>query len=519
MTPRFRPDLTTLEDRTTPAGNVTAFVRGGVLFVQGDDLANAIQVAKTGEKSVFLRSADGTTTINGQLAPQWFGDITRGYDIQLNGGDDTLELVKVRAKRGLRIEGGAGADVITLFQVRSDRQTDILGQDGNDQVTITDSTLKGKTAVDLGAGDDRINLVGNRTAKNTFLQGGDGNDTVNWVRNRFDTTPQTLNFETRSAVLPPTAVNDSATVSPGGTVVIPVAANDRGGASPIAPGTVVITNTPSHGRVTANPDGTVTYTSSGGTDTFRYTIQDAAGRVSNEATVTVTVSGPDAIRPTTTITSSAATDPTASSPIPFVVTFSESVTGFDASDVTVTNGTVTDFKATGAATYTFGVIPAGDGQVTVAVGEGAAADAAGNTSTAAAAVTVTSIRTDAGMVSSIPDVTAPDWVTRANGLRVWDTVVGTGTGTVAAGSTVTVFYSGWLTDGTLFDSARAVGSPATFALTNLIQGWQQGLIGMKPGGIRRLYIPSALGYGSAGSPPKVPANADLVFEIKLVAVS
>jgi FKBP-type peptidyl-prolyl cis-trans isomerase len=99
-------------------------------------------------------------------------------------------------------------------------------------------------------------------------------------------------------------------------------------------------------------------------------------------------------------------------------------------------------------------------------------------------------------------------------LKFWDVQTGTGTA-VTSGSTITVFYTGWLLDGTIFDSARTTGSPATFPLSNLIQGWQQGLLGMQPGGIRRLYIPSELAYGSTGS-GSVPPDADLVFEIKLV---
>jgi FKBP-type peptidyl-prolyl cis-trans isomerase FkpA len=522
MTPRFLPVLITLEDRTTPAGNVTADVFEGVLYVRGDAQDNAIQIARTGDRSVMIRTTDGSTTVNGSADPQGFGDIFGSYDIRLGEGNNTLDLIGVRANRGLRIVTGSGVDAITLFQVRTDRDAVIDTGAGNDTVRATDNTFNQYTFFDLGAGDDRLDLVGNRAGNRLYYQGGDGNDTVNRIRNRFDSAPKAFNVETSSATQPPTAVNDTASVSPGGSVTINVAANDRGGAAAINPSTVVITNTPSNGRVTANLDGTVTYTAAGGggTDTFRYTVQDTDGRVSNEATVTVTVTGPDSVRPTTTLTASTATNPTAASPIPFVVTFSESVTGFEASDVTVTNGTVTNFTASGAATFTFGVIPDGDGQVTVRVGEGVAADAAGNTNTAAAVVSVTSIRTDAGMVGTIPDVNAPDWVTQANGLKVWDTVSGTGTSAVSSTSTVTVFYSGWLaSDGTLFDSARAVGSPATFALTNLIQGWQQGLPGMKPGGIRRLFIPAALGYGASGSGSSVPPNADLVFEIKLVAVS
>jgi hypothetical protein len=126
--------------------------------------------------------------------------------------------------------------------------------------------------------------------------------------------------------------------------------------------------------------------------------------------------------------------------------------------------------------------------------------------------------TDAGMTDTMPSPTDSHWVPLgAQGLKTWDVVVGTGT-PVAAGQSITVFYTGWLAaNGTKFDSRRSPAAPATFALTGLIQGWQQGIPGMKPGGIRRLLVPAALGYGAAGSPPNIPANADLVFEIKLIS--
>ncbi|HEX3152163.1 MAG TPA: FKBP-type peptidyl-prolyl cis-trans isomerase [Gemmataceae bacterium] len=125
--------------------------------------------------------------------------------------------------------------------------------------------------------------------------------------------------------------------------------------------------------------------------------------------------------------------------------------------------------------------------------------------------------TDAGMTNTMPSATDPNWVTGANGLKTWDVVTGSGT-PVAAGDSITIFYTGWLaSNGTKFDSRRSPSAPITFSLSGLIQGWQQGIPGMKPGGIRRLYIPAALGYGAAGSPPNIPANADLIFEIKLIS--
>lgn len=130
-------------------------------------------------------------------------------------------------------------------------------------------------------------------------------------------------------------------------------------------------------------------------------------------------------------------------------------------------------------------------------------------------------RPDAGLVNTIPDVTSANFVDQGNGLKIWDTKVGTGA-VVAAGSNVQIFYTGWLLNGTRFDSKRSPAAPANFALTDLIEGWQQGIPGMRVGGIRRLYIPADQAYGAAGRPnatPPIPANADLVFEIKVVGTT
>jgi hypothetical protein len=126
--------------------------------------------------------------------------------------------------------------------------------------------------------------------------------------------------------------------------------------------------------------------------------------------------------------------------------------------------------------------------------------------------------TDAGMTNTMPSPTDTHFVPLGTqGLKIWDVVTGSGS-PVATGDTIGVFYTGWLAaNGTKFDSRRSPAGPATFALSGLIQGWQQGVPGMKPGGIRRLFVPAALGYGVNGSPPNIPGNADLVFEIKLIS--
>ncbi|MCA9374748.1 FKBP-type peptidyl-prolyl cis-trans isomerase [Candidatus Dojkabacteria bacterium] len=88
------------------------------------------------------------------------------------------------------------------------------------------------------------------------------------------------------------------------------------------------------------------------------------------------------------------------------------------------------------------------------------------------------------------------------------------------GDTVSVNYKGTLLDGTQFDSSYDRGTPFEFTLgeNSVIQGWEQGVLGMKVGEKRRLIIPSSLGYGETGAPPSIPGNAGLVFEIELLEI-
>ena len=132
-------------------------------------------------------------------------------------------------------------------------------------------------------------------------------------------------------------------------------------------------------------------------------------------------------------------------------------------------------------------------------------------------------RDESGLTDTLPSLTDPSWVNvGTSGLRIWDVVEGTGP-IVEDGQDIVLHYTGWLRDdGTVFDSSRASlsprggdGAPAEFNLDGLIEGWQQAIPGMRAGGIRRLDIPSELAYGTRGSPPSIPPNADLVFEIKM----
>ncbi len=109
--------------------------------------------------------------------------------------------------------------------------------------------------------------------------------------------------------------------------------------------------------------------------------------------------------------------------------------------------------------------------------------------------------------------------TTASGLQYWDIVVGTGA-TAVPGKPVSVHYTGWLADGTKFDSSLDRGQPFVFSLGEgqVIRGWDEGIAGMKVGGKRQLRIPPALGYGDRGANGVIPPHATLIFDVELLGV-
>jgi FKBP-type peptidyl-prolyl cis-trans isomerase len=140
----------------------------------------------------------------------------------------------------------------------------------------------------------------------------------------------------------------------------------------------------------------------------------------------------------------------------------------------------------------------------------------------------TTTPTPTGHVDNFNESSGKTPVKFPDGLQIIDLKIGAGE-TVKRGATVQAQYTGWLADGTAFDSSWSRGTPLCVILdakaqgsgncTSVIAGWTEGIPGMKVGGRRKLIIPASLGYGSTGASPVIPPNATLTFTIQVVAIA
>jgi FKBP-type peptidyl-prolyl cis-trans isomerase FkpA len=360
--------------------------------------------------------------------------------------------------RGIVVRANNGEDTIRLDQVKNRHYIGVDGGGGEDEVVLDRVEARGTVAISTGDADDLVVIQNSRLRGLTGVNLGAGEDTLEI---------------TRSNVRGRTQVNG-------------------------ADGTSDVFRT----------DGS----------SFARTIQYQ--NVEQRLVGPKPPPPPPPVLPPSVLISSSSGESSADASIPFTVSFSAPVGGFTLDDLGVTNGTPSNLQAINATDFTFDVVPAEDGSITVNVPANVATDDIGRGNTAADPLTVRSIRTDDGMTDDRPAPSDPNFVPTGSGLAVWEIQTGNGQ-VVTPDNGVQVFYTGWLTDDeeTVFDSARTTGQPASFSLSGLIAGFREGLIGMQPGGIRRFLIPPELGYGSTGSGSSIPPNATLIFEVKLVKVT
>ncbi len=119
----------------------------------------------------------------------------------------------------------------------------------------------------------------------------------------------------------------------------------------------------------------------------------------------------------------------------------------------------------------------------------------------------------------VPDPDEPKATKTPSGLKIYDVKVGNGP-EAKIGDVVSVHYDGRLRDGKMFDSSRKQNRPVRILLgeTSILEGWREGILGMKLGGERKLFIPPSLGYGGTGVGREIPPNSDLLFDIDLLGV-
>lgn len=771
---RFRPTIEGLEDRVTPAGNITAVVRGGALFLTGDGAANQINVIGNTRGTIDIITRDSNTIINNQPGMVTLMGFKGSIIADMAGGDDVINIQKVTISGRLSIETGEGNDAVFLENSTLRNDFSIHTGNGDDLITLGGNRHRGTPYINAGEGDNQVNVLFSKFERGAFFVAGGGNDSFGSTGSKFQNGSTMNGFEQRATAALPRTGQDTATVAKGQSVTINVTSNDVPVAGTLVPSSVAITTQPLFGTVSVNASGVVTYTHNGstssGVDTFRYTVKNSGGGVSDAGLVKINITGIPG--PSVALTTSV-TSPTKTTPIPFTATFSEDVTGFTAADISVSNGTVANLTPTSGKTYTFTVTPTNQGAVSVSIPAGGAQNAAGldNTASTSTSITfdsqaptititplttndttptltgtisdstatvkvtvngteftatisgntwtanvtttlaagtypVTATATDpAGNVATatnatglVVDLTAPSLtitptppsataigfnvsfvfskavtgftasditvegivnnltttdnktftatisptatgilsinvaagvatdsagngntagtanvtvgntltvavtaaptnptatgpipftatfaedvtgfasgditvtngtvsnfvatnakvytftvtptaagavtvsipvsaaqngantnnlaskpftiVTTASGLNFIDQLIGTGA-TAATGQLVEVKYTGRLVDGTQFDTGTIQFTPGSSTPINVIEGWDEGIPGMKVGGKRQLIIPSNLGYGAAGSPPNIPANAVLIFDVELLRI-
>lgn len=353
---RYLPHIDCLENRVVPAGNVLVAFKGNMLSILGDNQANNISITGNSDGSFTVTSID-VGTINGSTNPFTVtpGDTGKGKGktpktpvrlmVNMRGGDDIVDIAGGEATVGKNtsVKLGQGNDVLTVDGLFAGDNARYNGESDDDSITVLNSTFARSALISGGVGTDTINVDSVEFGRAARLDAGNGADFMKVTRSTFETDARITmgagndNLELGSNTFSlrdrldgvsgidilthdganiwaslhtvkgfetvqvgevrhfglVTAGNDTASVTPGGSVVISVLANDAATEPNVLDLTsIVIVTQPTSGTVTVNLDGTITYFNTSnlaGTDSFTYTVADNDGHVSAPATVTVTI--------------------------------------------------------------------------------------------------------------------------------------------------------------------------------------------------------------------------------------
>ncbi len=175
-----------LEDRDVPAGNVTAFVSGGVLQITGDSADNRIWVMGLEDGKAIIAPLDNTT-INGVQAPQILGGIAFAYNAQMGAGNDFLYYSNISGGRSLFAVMGDGDDGLAIDFAKNSGPNILSMGSGNDVITVGMGKLMGFTTFDLGPGKNRINIAATEFGGVAFR--GSGTDSLGLLAVNFHSVP------------------------------------------------------------------------------------------------------------------------------------------------------------------------------------------------------------------------------------------------------------------------------------------------------------------------------------------
>ncbi len=310
---RFYPSLDRLEDRTVPAGNVTATFSGGMLRILGDAEDNQISIVGDGKGNVTV-SGSNDTTINGQEGPISFSKVRKSLEVWMRAGDDSVTISHLKLLRTAFVHLGEGNDTLNVDSLKVRRVAEVYGNAGDDLIQVENSKF-GRGHLFAGADDDTVNLADNYFGRKSTINGGDGEDALAGLNNTVKKKSTVSGFETHVNGAIPVAFADAATLDEGGNTTINLTGNDETFRGTLDLTSIVITDDPAHGTVTVHDDGTVTYTHDGSettSDSFQYSIANSFGNVSKPVTVSITVNpvndAPVAVNDAATLAEGASSD-------------------------------------------------------------------------------------------------------------------------------------------------------------------------------------------------------------------